>query len=65
MARKIQHMTINQSNENLLAAERHVDWKIKQEQGRNRNGRAYLQHTVTTDRKKKSERNACRNKVDY
>lgn len=52
----------------LIAQQRHIDWLIAQEQGRNRNGRDYLGHRVhgRSKTKKGRSRNACRGKVrDY
>ena len=63
-----QTITISQTPEEALAAQRHTDWQIAQEQGRNRNGRPYLGHRVhgASKTKKGRSRDACRGKVrDY
>lgn len=68
MARKAQKpLVIAHTPEELLAAQRHTDWEIAQEQGRNRNGRAYLGHRVHGSRKTKKgrSRDACRGRVSY
>lgn len=64
---KTQPLKISQTAEEALAAQRHTDWQIAQEQGRNRNGRSYLGHRVHgRDKTKKGRsRNACRGKVNY
>lgn len=65
---KSQTITIAPTPEEALAAQRHTDWQIAQEQGRNRNGRSYLGHRVHgRDKTRKGRsRNACRGKVrDY
>jgi hypothetical protein len=65
---KIQTITIAQTPEEALAAQRHTDWEVAHEQGRTRNGRAYLGHRVhgTSKTKKGRSRHACRGKVrDY
>lgn len=61
-------ITISQTAEEALAAQRHTDWQIRQEQGRNRNGRGYVGHRVHGRKKTKKgrSRNACRGRVrDY
>ena len=61
-------LTIAPSVEDLLAHQRHTDWLIAQEQGRNRNGRAYLRGGPQGSAKTKRARlkRACRRKVrDY
>lgn len=69
MARKAHDpLVISQTPEEALAAQRHTDWLIAQEQGRTRFGRAYLGHRVHGSRKTKKgrSRDACRGKVrDY
>lgn len=62
-----QTLTITHSNQDLLAQQRHTDWQVAQEQGRNRNGRAYLGHRVHGSKKTKKgrSRSACRGKVRY
>lgn len=59
-------MKISQTPEEALAAQRHTDWQIAHEQGRTRNGRAYLGHRVHGRKKTKKgrSRNACRGKVE-
>lgn len=60
-------ITIAPTNQELLAQQRHTDWAVAQEQGRNRFGRAYLGHRVHGSKKTKKakSRNACRGKVRY
>lgn len=68
MARKAHTpLVIAPTPEETLAAQRHTDWEIAQEQGRNRNGRAYLGHRVHGADKTKQgrSRDACRGKVSY
>ena len=62
---KIQIITIEQNQGDLLAAQRHTDWQIRQEQGRNRNGRDAVGHRVhgVSKTRKGLNRNACRGKV--
>jgi hypothetical protein len=66
-ARTHKPLVIAQSAEDLLAQDRHTDWEVAQEQGRNRNGRAYLGHRVHGVAKTKQGRaaRACRGKVAY
>ena len=68
MARKAHKpLTIAQTADELLAQDRHTAWEVAQEQGRNRNGRAYLRHRVhgaSTTKQGRSKR-ACRGKVRY
>lgn len=67
MAHQAQTLVITQTPEETLAAARHTDWQIAQEQGRTRNGRAYLaggpQGSKRT--KKGRSRRACRGRVAY
>lgn len=68
MARKAyKPMVIAPTPEEALAAQRHTDWQIAHEQGRTRNGRAYLaggpQGSART--KKGRSRRACRGKVSH
>jgi len=66
MARKTHKpLTIAPTADELLAQQRHTDWQIAHEQGRTRNGRAYLGHRVhgAGKTKKGRARNACRGKV--
>ena len=67
MARKNKAMVIAPTAEEALALDRHTDWVLAQEQGRNRNGRPYLGHRVHGVSKTKQGRNraACRGKVQY
>ena len=68
MARKAYTpLVIAPTPEEALATQRHTDWEIAQEQGRNRNGRAYLSHRVHAADKTKQgrSRDACRGKVSY
>lgn len=67
MARKIETITIAPTADELLAEQRHTEWQIRQEQGRNRNGRAYLGHRVHGSKKTKKgrSRDACRGRVDF
>jgi hypothetical protein len=64
MATKIT-ITIAPTPEEALAAQRHTDWLIRQEQGRNRNGRDAIGHRVhgAGKTKKGQNRRACRGKV--
>ena len=67
MARKNKAMVIGANQKELLDNQKHTDWEIAQEQGRNRNGRSYLGHRVHGASKTKQgrNRNACRGRVDY
>lgn len=68
MARKAHKpLVIAPTNEELLAQQRHTDWQIAHEQGRTRNGRAYIGHRVHGANKTKKGRNrdACRGRVAY
>ena len=69
MARKTHTpLTIAPTNEESLAAQRHTDWEIAQEQGRTRNGRAYLSGGPQGSKRTKQgrSRRACRGRVrDY
>lgn len=68
MARKAHDpLTIAPSADDLLAKQRHTDWEIAQERGRNRNGRAYLGHRVHGADKTRKARagRVCRGKVTY
>lgn len=64
-AMKPQTITIEQTQEDALAAQRHTDWLIRQEQGRNRNGRGAIGHRVhgVNKTRKGRSRDACRRKV--
>lgn len=66
MARKAS-TTLTFSADELLAQDRHTDWAAAQENGRNRNGRAYLGHRVhgAKNTKKGRNRDACRGRVAY
>ena len=68
MARKTHKpLTIALTADELLAQQRHTDWLIAQEQGRTRNGRAYLGHRVhgASETKQGRARRACRGQVSY
>jgi hypothetical protein len=67
MAKRIEKITIAFTAEDLLAQDRHTQWKADHEAGRTRNGRAYLGHRVHGVGKTKKGRNrrACRGKVRY
>jgi len=68
MARKTHKpLTIALTADELLAQQRHTDWLIAQEQGRTRNGRAYLGHRVhgANRTKKGRSRDACRGRVAH
>lgn len=58
-------LTIAPTPDELLAQQRHTDWEIAHEQGRTRNGRAYLGHRVhgSSKTKKGRSRDACRGRV--
>ena len=67
MARKKETLTIAHTADELLALDRHAAWEAAHEQGRTRNGRAYLGHRVHGTKKTKQGRSkrACRGKVRY
>jgi len=64
-SRKHQTLRIAPSAAELLAWQRHADWQLAQEQGRNRNGRAYLRGGPqgSTKTRRARLRKACRGKV--
>lgn len=59
-------LTIAFTATDLLAQDRRTDWQVAQDEGRNRNGRAYLGHRVHGASKTKKGRNrrACRGRVE-
>ena len=65
MARKFKPLSLEFTTSELLAQDRHTDWALAQEDGRLRNGRAYLAHRVhgVNKTKKGRSRRACRGKV--
>ena len=68
MARKThQPLVLAPTAEEQLALDRHIEWQIAHEQGRTRNGRAYLGHRIHGASKTKQGRNraACRGQVSY
>lgn len=58
---------IAQTPEQLLAAQNHTDWLIRQEQGGNRNGRRgnFGGFHGSCKTKKGRSRDACRGKVNF